>query len=389
MFKASIALVLLAFAALAYGWIAGNDAVLYGSIGASALAGLALVASQRSDHKAPATERKKDKAEKPARNDKSEPAAAKAADRGKGRRLPSDEITRQLDLSDDDDDLSSLPQPSVRPVSSPPARKRQVKIPEAAAWATEDDFADEAGGEPEYEAAQASYEAGFQEEDYPDEAPEATTSYKQGAAAADDFRSRLAAVLGQPGLPSEADFEPAPAPEPGPLKPARTRRAAAVAPVDERKPPARRGRRKAEPVTLPEDDLLEVPEAPAPSEEAEPEWIRLEDVPRIARATQPGGGFARPDPPAGPTPYRPKRPAVGKTAASAGDAAPAGRPRTTTAAKGTAAKGTAAKGTAAKAATPKTAPATPKAARPAVTRVSNAGDEAPKPRRGRPPKPKP
>ena len=71
MFKASIALVLMAFAALAYGWVAGNDAVLYGSIGASALAGLALVASQRSDHKAPSTaEPKSKKSEKPSRKEK-------------------------------------------------------------------------------------------------------------------------------------------------------------------------------------------------------------------------------------------------------------------------------------------------------------------------------
>jgi hypothetical protein len=44
-FKASIALVALAFVTLAYGWVRGNDLLLFGSIAFSALAGVALMRS--------------------------------------------------------------------------------------------------------------------------------------------------------------------------------------------------------------------------------------------------------------------------------------------------------------------------------------------------------
>ncbi|MEX2587268.1 MAG: hypothetical protein WD602_04650 [Actinomycetota bacterium] len=51
MFKASIFLVAAALIALAYGWVSGIDAVLYASIGFSAVAGLALLASTIADRK--------------------------------------------------------------------------------------------------------------------------------------------------------------------------------------------------------------------------------------------------------------------------------------------------------------------------------------------------
>lgn len=379
MFKASIALVLLAFGALAYGWIAGNDAVLYGSIGASALAGMALLGSHMADRgSSRSAEPKRGRAEKRDRERKvvSDEPLSKASDGGKGRRLGAGGITRQLDL-DEDDDLSNLAPPTVRPIVTPP-RKRQPKIPEGAAWATRDDFSDE-GLDPDYEREQADYEAGFQQEEreeYAAEEAQSTPSYRQGAAAADDFRSRLAAVLGQPGDSAGDDFEePAPAPAP---KPARARRVTQVpAPAAEvAKPPARRGRKKAEPAVAP-------PEASegAPAEEGEPEWIRLEDVPRIARATQPGGGFARPDPPQGVTPYRPRRPAVAKPPepdVPAKAAAPRRRSTTPTS-KTTAAKPGAGKTSSAKSSVSRVSPGAP----------DKPDAEAPKPRRGRPPKPKP
>lgn len=51
MFKASIFLVAAALITLAYGWVSGIDAVLYASIGFSAVAGLALLASTIADRK--------------------------------------------------------------------------------------------------------------------------------------------------------------------------------------------------------------------------------------------------------------------------------------------------------------------------------------------------
>lgn len=51
MFKASIFLVAAALITLAYGWVSGIDAVLYASIGFSAVAGLALLASTVADRR--------------------------------------------------------------------------------------------------------------------------------------------------------------------------------------------------------------------------------------------------------------------------------------------------------------------------------------------------
>ncbi|HEX2053108.1 MAG TPA: hypothetical protein VHJ78_05190 [Actinomycetota bacterium] len=383
MFKASIALVLLAFGALAYGWIAGNDVILYGSIGASALAGLALAGSHLGDRKSPAGSRA-DRDEPPARERKStrrdeEPAPGRS-DRRKSRGLDSGDITRQLDLDDeeDHDDLSDLARPpSVRPISGPAGRRRPLRVPEGADWASEDPL-DEEPLDADYDRDQTVYDSGFQEEESPAaEQEQASASYRQGAAAADDFRSRLAAVLGQAPAPEEPPPPPAP-------KPARARRATPVeAPAEEPKP-ARRGRKKAEPVLPPPE------EEPSAEREDEPDWIRLEDVPRIARATQPGGGFARPDTPEVVRPYRPRRPGVPKASADAEKPArPTQGRRTTSTASG--AKTAAAKTAGTK---PGTTSRSSSTAKPSVSRVSGAtgkppDPDAPKPRRGRPPKPKP
>jgi len=398
LFKASIALVLVAFAALAYGWIAGNDTILYGSIGASALAGLALLASQRRDRKArPATAVDPEREERPERPRREPRGRAALGEDSPGQRraagrLDSADVTRQLDISDDDDDDQELERPpAVRKVVSPPAgRPRGTRAPKGAAWATEDDL-DAELEEEDYDIDQASRGSGFQEEADDEEAGEPAARTGQ-VAAADDFRSRLAAVLG----PAEAQEEAAPAPRP---KPARARRTAPAATPEAETPKPRRGRKKA--AAPPET------ETEGGATEPEPDWVRIDDVPRISRATQPGGGFARPDAPQGLTPYRPRRPAVspessGEGAAKApaarrksnpADKAGATKPRSTAAKRSTAAGKPAAAGDEA-------APKRSTSSKSAVTSVSGTtkprtrtpkdrDPDAPPPRRGRPPKPKP
>ena len=398
MFKASIALVLVAFAALAYGWIAGNDTILYGSIGASALAGLALLASQRGDRKArPATATDPEREERPDRMSR-EPKgrAALAGDsprqRRAGSRLGSADVTRQLDISDDDEEEELERPPAVRKVASPPAgRSRGTRAPKGAAWATEDDL-DAELEEEDYGLDQAARDSGFQEEsdDEDEEAGEPAARTGQGAAA-DDFRSRLAAVLG----PAEAQEEAAPAPRP---KPARARRTAPAPTPEADTPKPRRGRKKA--AAPPEI------ETEGGATEPEPDWVRIDDVPRISRATQPGGGFARPDAPQGLTPYRPRRPAVSPESSGEGAKAPATRRKSTPAEKAGATKprSTAAKRSTAAGKSPaagdEAAPKRSTPSKPAVTSVSGTtkprtrtpkdrDPDAPPPRRGRPPKPKP
>ena len=395
MFKASIALVLIAFAALAYGWIAGNDTVLYGSIGASVLAGLALLRSTMADRKAADTPGTAGGRERGRRERKAEaPEAAPAAGSRKGRGRPdSDEITQRLGIEEEDDgDLSSLATPTVKRIPSP-SGKRPPRAPEGAAWANDDE--DLGLGADEYDLEQGAHDAGFEDEGYAgDEAGEPAEVARQSAAAADDFRSRLAAVLGSAAPPETAPPPPvAPREEPSPPpKPPRARKAAQPSPpspaADEIKP-ARRGRKKAQPV-LPDAALTESPAAPEPQrEEIEPDWIPIDEVPNIARATQPGGGFARPDPPQGMTPYRPRRPGVPKE--PSGDdlgAKPVRRraaPAEKTAQQRT--RATAPKRTAGAGAAPATdVPTVPK---PRSRPASTADPDAPPRRRGRPPKPKP
>ncbi len=394
MFKASIALVLLAFGALAYGWIAGNDIVLYGSIGASALAGLALLRSTMTDRKAgyPGSElNRAEPAERPARERRgpkssriadSPPAPPKA--RRKSSRLDPDALSN-LDLSsDDEEELPEQRTPSVKPFIPAPGRERRPRAPAKAAWATEDDFGEESEpGEESYDRDQVDYDSGFAEEQLPEEDLNEPVPSAQQGAAADDFRSRLAAVLGPAG-----DQEQAPPPPPATRTPRARRTPPAPAAADVEAPkPVRRGRKKAMPV-------LAEPEGSrkAGEEEADPEWVRIDDLPRISRATPPGGGLPRPDAPQGITPYRPRRGASQQPSGEKASTPPASPRRRTTAAGRTGAepkpRPTAAKRPAAGSKPSVTKAADPTKPRPRSSKVERDPD-APPPRRGRPPKPKP
>lgn len=416
MFKASIALVLVAFSALAYGWIAGNDAVLYGSIGASALAGLALLASTRSDpgssHQP--LEYRDEPAPRPSRPrpDRSERKAKKR----RGDVVTSEELTRQLDVSGESQEF--FDEQDEPPLRQRPTRRPVGRAPEEPDWA-----------EPE----QTAYSGGAQfdgpaypDDEYPDEQDEDLEEYVESPervpvqpAAADDFRSRLAAVLGtseeqeptpSAGPPPRArrvdpgpveDSAPAPrsrraprssqpADEPVSAPAPRSRRVDRVEPEDEPPPrPPRRGRKKADPDFAPVSDAGS--DEDARSDEAPPPLRSAGG----ARVTQPGGGFARPDAPEGITPYRPRRPGApigaGTPSGEVADAQSPGRRgpaedspapvrRRTSPAERTAAKKVRSGGY--KSSTGETGPA--------VTRVTGeSGSKASPPRRGRPPKPNP
>lgn len=368
MFKASIALVLIAFGALAYGWLSNDDTILYASIGASILAGLFLLRATLADRKAGyAPEPKAPRPERPAREPRErKPKKGEAAParqrRGSGR-LDSDEPTRQMDVATDDDS-DEEPLSSLRP-----QRGRRGRLPDApagAAWAEAEQGYDDTEFEEEDQGmGPPSYDADYGDEEYDDDYA-APAAQAQGAAA-DDFRSRLAAVLGSAG-------EEAPPPPPAPVPP-RARRVTPVTPeIDEAPPvaPKRRGRRKPEPLIEPE------PEYEDASEESEPEWVRIEDVPNIPK----------PAPTDEMIHYRPRRPAV--AAAPEEDEPvepeepPAPRRRST-----------------ASEVRPVGAKRPPAPRSSGVTRVSPAekttraraakpqDPDAPPPRRGRPPRPKP
>lgn len=383
MFKASIILVLLAFGALAYGWVENNDTILYGSIGASALAGLALLVATRAEKKAgyPQPKPSQERAERPPREPRERRARPQegvpaSSRKRRSEKLGSGELTRQLAMPTEDDD-DEVPLESLLPRG---ARNRLPKAPAGAAWATEsdDEFEEEDLGQ-----GPPSYDADLAEED-----EYSKPAAAQGAAAADDFRSRLAAVLGKPG---EQQAAPAPAP-PAPS------RARSVTPVPIEEPeeydapafppaPKRRGRKKPDSYLPPEP--AQASDAAEESPEAEPEWIRIEEVPRIS---QPESAPAHPAPSDEMIRYRPRRPTIAAPPAEpepepAEEPASPGRRRKSPAAAG---------GSSVRSVSPKRpAPAE----RTAVTRVSGAKSkartpkeqdpDAPPPRRGRPPKQRP
>jgi hypothetical protein len=192
-FKASIILVLLAFGALAYGWVQNNDTILYGSIGASAFAGLALLVATRAEKKSGYADPKPrpERAERPPREPreprvKSEERAPASSRKRRAGGLDTGELTRQLEMPGEDED--EVPLESLRPRAD---RRQPAKAPAGAAWATEgdDEFEEEDFGQ-----GPPSYDAGE-----PDGDEYSKPAAAQGAAAADDFRSRLAAVLGSTG----------------------------------------------------------------------------------------------------------------------------------------------------------------------------------------------
>lgn len=408
MFKASIALVLIAFAALAYGWVADNDAILYGSIGASILAGLLLLRATLADRKAYAEPERPDRERrepKPSRKSEADysPAGSRSRRTGKGR--VDSELTREVDVSADADDFLGADSEQATPFR-PQSRRRErlPSAPEGAAWAgggedDEDDDYDEAGDAVEdHRAGRSSYAGGFdQDQEHPATA---------GTSPADDFRSRLAAVLGSTG--EESPPQPAPAqkvnraaPKPVPLDddededneaPAaaaqRTRRSAPrPAPEAEPQPaaPKRRGRRKASESVIPVEPESEVDE---PTDD--PEWVHIDDVPQTSQVIQPGGGFARPDVPEEITHYRPRRPAVASTPPGPEAKAPAKAPASRKKRPPDAAAESKVRSVGPKPASRQSSGLT-RVSPAEKTRSKAAKDRNPDapPRRGRPPKPKP
>lgn len=372
MFKASIVLVLIAFGALAYGWLSNDDTILYASIGASILAGLFLLKATMADRKAgyapqprPASPEREPRERKP-RKAEARPAASRQR-RGGG--PDSGEMTRQMVMpsagDEDDEPGDDEPLSSLRPQR---ARRDLPSAPAGAAWAeaeqgyddTEFEEEDRGMGPPSYDA----------DDEYEDDGYAEPAAQAQGSAA-DDFRSRLAAVLGSTG-----EEPPLPAPA---AAPPRARRAAPVAPEPEHTAPAapkRRGRKKAEPLVEPEPE----PEYDGgPEEEAEPEWVRIEDEPQAPH----------PAPTDEMIHYRPRRPAVAAIPEEEQEAKdePAGAPAPRRRSAASEVRPAAAK-----------RPAAPRSS--GVTRVSPAekttrsraakpkDPDAPPPRKGRPPRPK-
>ncbi len=228
MFKASIALVLLAFGALAYGWVANNDAILYGSIVASAFAGLALLGSTRSERQKGYGEAPPPRAERRPKEPKERRSPAPRSDvppattrqrRGAGSsRLGSDELSRQLDMPSDDEEFFDTGSEPAAPFRPKGRTRKPPRAPAGAAWAPPDGYDDDPGFEAEPYEAEADYEhEGYG--GYPAES--------QSASAADDFRSRLAAVLGtteQPQAPPPPSGRPrAGRPAPPPRKSSKRR----------------------------------------------------------------------------------------------------------------------------------------------------------------------
>ncbi|MEX0790846.1 MAG: hypothetical protein WD178_08745 [Actinomycetota bacterium] len=405
MFKASIALVLLAFGALAYGWVANNDVILYGSIAASILAGLFLLRATLADRKAgypepsrparPERPAREPRERKPKKSEEDYPSETTRQRRKGGGRSDPGEMTSQMDVSADAGDFLGAESEQATPFR-PQSRRRErlPAVPEGAAWAdAREDYDDTDFEEEDRTAGLPSYDVEYDEEqDYPP-AP------VEGAAAADDFRSRLAAVLGSTGEEAPPPAGPARRarradPRPVPLEdeedddeeaPAaaaqRTRRAnPRPVPVEVPPPaPKRRGRKKAsEPVVSTEPE-------PEPTED--PEWVRIDEPPPVTRVTQPGGGFARPDVSEEVTHYRPRRPAVAATPPEPEGGKPAKPPASRRRRPAAATESN----------VRSVDPDQSSRRSSGLTRVSPAektrskqkGPDAPPPRRGRPPKPKP
>lgn len=180
MFKASIFLVAAALITLAYGWVSGIDAVLYASIGFSAVAGLALLASTIAD-------RKKYPREEPRREPPPPPREAPGAFR------KAQSAFRE-----------SPPPPPRRPVRSEP----RYPDPEPTFhWSEEEEVASTFGGR--------------------------DVDQQAGSPGSDDFRSRLAAAL------AATDDEPPPRrtdPRPTPSRTERRQKAAPPPPPPSEKP---------------------------------------------------------------------------------------------------------------------------------------------------------
>lgn len=264
MFRASIALVVVAFASLIYGWVQGIDALLYGSIASSALAGIALLRSTL-------VERKK----------MAEAARARAELRG-----------RSVDSTLLEPGGSRFPAQKAgsTPAGAPPARKSLAELQEEATRA--------AGPGEEFLQRRRQRINPFG--NVPAEQPQ--DEFGPGVVG-DDLLER---TLSWVDASFEQEQEPAPPAKKRSLrKPAGPRRKPAVA--QEENFAARLASLLGEDSPQSADEQPGLP-PPTSASEADPEigtdWIRIDDVPAISRATQSGGGYARPEVPAVKPPRR-------------------------------------------------------------------------------------
>lgn len=265
MFKASIGLVVLAFITLAYGWIRGIDILLYGSIAFSALAGVALLRSTL-------IERRKhpERSRRTGRRDFEDTGEQKVVLREKDRKSLAE---LRMELSGLKGDINAADREELYGTT-----KRAPLRPFGESSADEEDGFEEVRRVP-HDQGSAPPRRVRRPEQPPARSPAQT----------DDFRSRLSAVLGEGGVPAEA---PGP-----PHREGRPSRPRPQAPRPEHQQPR--------------------PEAFEDDEEIGTDWIRIEDVPRISRATREGGGYARPEPPPLQPPKRRTPPAAGATRKSA------------------------------------------------------------------------
>lgn len=289
MFKASIALVIFAFGALIYGWVQDIDSLLYGSIAFSALAGVFLLRSTLVERKKQALARKAGK-----QTGLEDPSDLEGLDRFEGSVLRGSSRTSLAELGrrrPETDALSDSPRTRVplRPFgdSAPPRPTYPI-----------DDFGPDVEGDDLVERTlnwvDASSEDDFDEPLEPVRSkPIADPTYanptyasrrveparraeprRGGSTPNDEFRARLASVLG-----GDTEVETPIAPPPQQQK------------------------------NLGEQKDL--------GEQVEADWIRIEDVSSISRATRKDGGYARPEVPAVQPPKRNAAPsgAVAKAAA--------------------------------------------------------------------------
>lgn len=176
MFKASIFLVAAALITLAYGWVSGINTVLYASIGFSAFAGLALLASTMADRKKYPREERQPRREQEPRGRADKPAEA--------------------------------PRPVRREVErgwQEASRQRGYGI--------DPSWTEPGGGHPPPERAFR-----WSEEEGPDEEPVRPEFSERGTPGSGDFRSRLAAALADSEPPARRR-EAKPAPSPSESKP--------------------------------------------------------------------------------------------------------------------------------------------------------------------------
>jgi hypothetical protein len=256
-FKASIGLVVLAFITLAYGWIRGIDILLYGSIAFSALAGVALLRStliERRKH--PELSRRNRRG-----RDFEDTGEQKVVLRERDRKSLAE---LRMELSGLKGDIHAADREELYGTT-----KRAPLRPFSESSDEEDGFEEVRRVPPEQGTAP------------PRRVRRPEPPPARSPAQTDDFRSRLSAVLG----------EGAEAPEP-PHREGSPSRPRPQAPRPEPQQP------RAEPF---EDDDIGS------------DWIRIEDVPRISRATREGGGYARPEPPPLQPPKRRTPPGAGAT----------------------------------------------------------------------------